>query len=98
MPLIATKSAFITFLKGSILSPKFREEEGKLMITAGPFMDFSWKTYKVEYRKEEKELEMPYPGLKKFMLEREKRDLTIGKGFNKNYFMDDLLGEIEDER
>ena len=79
------------------LTPKYREEEGKLLITAGPFMDFSWKTYKVEYKKEEKELEHPYPGLRKFMTERANRDLITGEGFNGNYFLDHIFGESEEK-
>jgi len=66
--------------------PKFRQQEGKLLIVFGPFMDMSWSTYKVEYKTEEKLNRYPYPGLEQFMLDREKRDLNIGKGFNKRYF------------
>jgi hypothetical protein len=62
------------------MSPKFREEEGKLLITTGPFIDLSWKTYKVEYKSEEKSEPHPYHGLKKFMNERENRNMHMGKG------------------
>lgn len=66
--------------------PKFRELEGKLLIVSGPFMDMSWSTYKVEYKKEEKLNKFPYPGLKQFMTDRENRDLNLGKGYDKRYF------------
>ncbi|MBI1267341.1 MAG: hypothetical protein GC193_07920 [Cryomorphaceae bacterium] len=78
------------------LTPKYREEQGKLLVTAGPFMDMSWQTFKVEYKKEEKEHELPYPGLKEFMTERAKRDLVYGEGFNDNYFLDHHFGGNEE--
>ncbi len=65
--------------------PMFREKEGKLLITSGPDMDFSWKTYKVEYRPEEKAEAHPYHGLKAFMSERENRDFNVGEGVSKIY-------------
>ena len=72
------------------ISQKFREEEGKLLITTGPFLDFSWKTFKVEYKIEEKKNPHPYPGLRKIMIERETRDISNGVGFSKIYFFDQM--------
>lgn len=66
--------------------PMYREDEGKLLISYGPTEDLSYHTYKVEYNTEEKLSKYQYPGLKKFMEDREKRDLHIGKGIKKNYF------------
>ena len=66
--------------------PMYREEEGKLLISYGPTEDLSYHTYKVEYSPEDKLLKYQYPGLKKFMEERENRDLHIGKGIKKSYF------------
>lgn len=67
------------------LFPFFRIEEGVLLVEVGPFMDFSWRTHRVEYRNDER-TEMPYPGLKKFMAIRSKRDLAYGEGVNEDYF------------
>jgi hypothetical protein len=67
------------------ISPMYRDKEGKLLITTGPDMDFSYKSYKVEYRGDEKKQTYPYPGLEKFMVDREKRDLCFGTGLSKKY-------------
>jgi len=64
---------------------RYREEEGKLLVTSGPFMDMSWKTYKVEYMTDEKKELHPYHGLKNFMTERENRDMNTGEGVDINY-------------
>lgn len=72
------------------LNPKFREEEGKLLLTSGPMPDLSYHTYKVEYRMDEKAHQHPYPGLKKFMTERAGRDYCIGEGYNSNYFLNGM--------
>lgn len=66
--------------------PMFRDKEGKLLVTSGPGLDFSYTTHMLEYNPEEKLEEFQYKGLKDFMTEREKRDLNFGKGFSKNYF------------
>jgi hypothetical protein len=67
------------------ISPMYRDKEGKLLITTGPSMDFSYQSYKVEYKPEEKLLDYPYLGLEKFMTNRADRDLNFGVGLNKNY-------------
>ena len=67
------------------LFPSFRINEGVLLVEIGPFADLSWHTYRVEYRNEEK-IEMPYPGLKKFMDIRSTRDLAYGESINEDYF------------
>lgn len=64
---------------------KYREEEGKLLLTSGPEIDFSWKTFKVEYKTEEKKENHPYHGLKNFMTDRENRDIHYGEGVDTHY-------------
>jgi hypothetical protein len=66
--------------------PMYRDDEGKLLISYGPTEDLSYHTYKVEYSVEEKLLKHQYLGLKKFMTDRENRDLHIGNGTKKSYF------------
>jgi hypothetical protein len=61
------------------LFPPFRITEGVLLIEVGPFMDFSWRTYRVEYRGEERK-DKPYPGWKKFLTVRHSRDIAFGEG------------------
>ena len=67
------------------ISPKYREEEGKLLMTSGPDMDFSWKTFKVEYKVDEQKENHPYHGLKSFMTERAARDIHYGEGVDPHY-------------
>lgn len=62
----------------------FRIEEGVLLVQIGPFSDFSIKTYRVEYTKQEKSL--LYEGLRDFMENRNKRDYCRGKGISEDYF------------
>lgn len=66
------------------LFPGFRMEEGVLLIIIGPFMDFSWHTIRAEYTSEEKK--DLYPGLRKFMEVREKRNYFRGRGVSEDYF------------
>lgn len=61
------------------LFPSFRITEGLLLVEVGPFMDFSWRTYRVEYRGEERK-DKPYPGWKKFLEVRDSRDISFGTG------------------
>jgi hypothetical protein len=67
------------------LVPSFRIKEGVLLIEVGPFMDMSWRTYRVEYKPEER-LDFPYPGLRKFMEIRDNRDINWGTGVSEDYF------------
>lgn len=67
------------------LLANFRLEEGVLLVIIGPFMDFTWRTHRVEYRGEER-TEFPYPGLKEFMKIRDDRDLSYGTGVSEDYF------------
>ncbi len=57
----------------------YRLKEGALLVEAGPFMDFTYHTYKVEYRNEERK-ETPYNGLKNFKSVRHNRDRSFGAG------------------
>lgn len=63
----------------------YRIKEGLLLLVAGPFMDFTWKTYRTEYKIEER-ASRPYPGLKKFMEIRNNRDIVWGEGVSNDYF------------
>lgn len=68
------------------LLPSFRIKEGVLLIEIGPFMDMSWRKYRVEYKQEER-IDIPYPGLRKFMEMRSNRDISWGKGYSEDYFL-----------
>jgi hypothetical protein len=61
-----------------VLIPSFRIREGVLLVQAGPYMDLSWKTYRAEYRGEER-VDRPYPGLQDFESVRFKRDFWFGR-------------------
>lgn len=65
--------------------PSYRLDEGVLLIEIGPFIDFTWRTYRLEYKEEEK-ADYPYPNLKDFMRIRESRDHSRGKGYSPDYF------------
>lgn len=67
----------ISTIRGSLM-PSFRSNEGATLIQNGPLMDFSYKTYRVEYRGEEL-TSHPYPGLAQFKIDREARDIHFGK-------------------
>lgn len=59
------------------LMPSYRSKEGVVLIQSGPLMDFSYKTYRVEYQGEER-VAHPYPGLAQFEIDRESRDIHFG--------------------
>ncbi len=59
----------------------FRLDEGKLLVTYGPCMDFTFRTICPEYRGEERILR-PYPGLQKFKVIRVNRDQGFGIGIS----------------
>lgn len=63
----------------------FRIKEGVLLVEVGPFMDFSWRTYRAEYRGTER-TDRPYPGLREFMTIRDSRDFNWGTGISEDYF------------
>jgi hypothetical protein len=56
----------------------YRIKEGVLLVQAGPYSDFSWRTYRVEYRGPERTL-TPYPGLKGFRDARYSRDMWLSE-------------------
>lgn len=68
------------------LLPSFRIKEGVLLLEVGPFMDMSWRTFRVEYKPEER-VEYPYPGLRNFMKIRNERDICWGNGVGEDYFL-----------
>jgi hypothetical protein len=57
----------------------YRLQEGALLVEAGPFMDLTYHTYRVEYRSDERTL-IPYPGLQEFKKIRRNRDRGFGTG------------------
>lgn len=59
------------------LMRSYRITEGVLLIVAGPLSDFTYKTYRAEYRGEER-IENPYPGLEAFKSLRFERDWYFG--------------------
>ena len=61
----------------------FRIEEGVLLVTRGDILGY--QTYRIEYRGDER-TEFPYLGLRKFMEQRETRDLHIGESIEEDYF------------
>jgi len=60
------------------LVPSFRIREGVLLVQGGPYMDMSFRTYRLEYRGPERVLR-PYPGLENFGSVRYVRDLSFGE-------------------
>ncbi len=60
------------------LMPSFRLKEGVALIEGGPYSDFSFKTYRVEYCGGER-TEAPYPGLEGFKVVRFSRDVHFGE-------------------
>ncbi|WP_158641951.1 FAD-dependent oxidoreductase [Corallococcus sp. AB018] len=62
-----------------IIDPSYRMKEGALLVSSGPYSDLSFRVHRPEYRSTERTLH-PYPGLKKFLTEREKRNEHFGKG------------------
>lgn len=67
------------------LISSFRSKEGVLLITIGPFSDFSYKSCRAVYKEKER-IPMPYPGLKEFMKLRVTRDSYLGEGVEDSYF------------
>lgn len=59
--------------------PTFRLREGVLLVTGGPYMDLSCRTYRCEYHGDER-IERPYPGLEEFKSLRQHRDHCLGRG------------------
>lgn len=60
------------------LMRSYRINEGALLIESGPHMDLTFKTYRVEYRGEER-ADIPYPGLDQFKQIRFERDIHFGE-------------------
>lgn len=64
------------------ISPRFRSNEGVLLVQSGPHMPFTYKTFRVEYQSDEDS----YPGLREFMESRKERDTHFSDGVNEEYF------------
>ena len=58
----------------------YRLSKGRLIIQTGPTMTMTFHDIVVQYSPEERVRELPYPGLKAFLIERANRDLHFGKG------------------
>lgn len=69
---------YICDMVRQFLMRSYRINEGVLLIEGGPYMDLSYKTYRVEYRGEER-TERPYLGLEDFKVLRFKRNLYFGE-------------------
>ncbi len=59
----------------------FRLKEGLLIITTGPYMDLTYRKYRVSYKSDLRS-GIPYEGLNEFKKERQNRDFCIGVGSN----------------
>jgi len=59
----------------------FRLKEGLLIITTGPFMDLTFRTYKVRYTGDQR-TGIPYSNINQFKIERQNRDYNVGAGAN----------------
>jgi len=57
----------------------FRLDKGALIVESGPYMPFTWRQHRVEYRRNER-TKMPYPGLIEFKKIRKDRDYFFGVG------------------
>lgn len=57
----------------------FRLSEGRLVASSGPYVNFEFKTLRVEYRNEER-TSRPYRGLEWFKTARKDRDYNFGEG------------------
>ncbi len=63
------------------IDPSFRLNEGALIVGSGPYMPFTWRQHRVEYRGDER-IRIPYPGLDQFKKIRKDRDYCFGVGNN----------------
>jgi hypothetical protein len=71
------------------ISPSYRRNEGILLVESGPYMDFKFRTLKLEYFSKKKN-GFKYPGLKKFMTIRKERNIYFGEGVSEDYFIQRL--------
>lgn len=62
----------------STLLPSYRLKDGVLLVEGGPYSDFSYKTFRVEYVAAER-VDAPYPGLEEFKSARFTRDYYFGQ-------------------
>lgn len=68
------------------ISPSFRLNEGAILVTSGPHMDFNFKTCKPEYFGSNED-DIYYPSLRKFMDKRIERDYHYGSDLSNDYFI-----------
>jgi hypothetical protein len=62
------------------LMRSYRLHEGRLLVQSGPTMVLAFHDYVVQYSKEERTRDYPYPGLDVFLIERRERDVHFGWG------------------
>lgn len=60
------------------LDPTYRIKDGLLVVTSGPYIDFTYRTHRALYRGEEKK-GIPYPGIEGFKTIRFSRDYFFGE-------------------
>ena len=75
------------------ISSSFRTQEGLLLITSGPDINFSWTTVRLEFSSSNIE-EIRYKGLRDFMTTRENRSYHFGEGVDEDYFRGDRFLEM----
>ena len=73
---------YICKLVRKYIDSSFRLKEGLTLIEIGPFIDMSWKQYRVQYTKDDLEKEYLYKNLKIFKEDRRTRDYCRGIGVN----------------
>ena len=61
------------------IDPTFRLREGLILVESGPYMDMTFKQFRLEYRGEERVM-YPYAALEQFKKDRQNRDHHFGKG------------------
>lgn len=61
------------------LIPSYRLDQGLVVVSGGPYGDLRWRTYRVQYAAGTSP-ERAYPGLGRFMVDRESRDRHMGLG------------------
>lgn len=67
------------------ISPSYLINEGILLVESGPYMDFKFRTHRLEYLSKNKN-DCKYPGLRKFMEIRKERNINFGRGVSEDYF------------
>lgn len=75
---------YICQLVRKYVDNSFRLKEGLTLIEIGPFMDMSWKQYRVQYRKNDLDKEYLYKNIETFKEDRASRDYCRSIGVDEN--------------